>query len=149
MKRIIESRKLLDITESTDLAQLKLIYRSLMKQWHPDKFREDDAQLQEAEAKSKSIIEAYHFLVSVAPETHATYSEEYTNTTNTCGISDFEYKGTTLKVSFTDGSVYEYFSVPRNIYIKLVNSATQARFARRHIFTTYLYRNVSKSAVAA
>ena len=149
MKRIIESRKLFEITESTDLNQLKLIYRNLMKQWHPDKFREGDDQVAEAEAKSKSIIEAYHFLVSVSPETHASYSEEYTHTTTTCGITDFEYKGTTLKISFTDGSVYEYFSVPRNIYIKLVNSSTQARFARRHIFTTYLYRNVSKSAIAA
>ena len=149
MKRIIESRKLFEITESTDLSQLKLIYRNLMKQWHPDKFREGDEQAAEAEAKSKSIIEAYHFLVSVSPETHASYSQEYTTTTNTCGISDFEYKGTTLKVSFTDGSVYEYFSVPRNIYIKLVNSATQARFARRHIFATYIYRNVTKSAIAA
>jgi curved DNA-binding protein CbpA len=149
MKRIIESRKLLEITEQTDLTQLKLIYRSLMKQWHPDKFREGHEQASEAEAKSKSIIEAYHFLVSVSPETHASYSEEYNNTINTCGIVDFEYKGSTLKVTFTDASIYEYFSIPRNIYIKLVNSATQARFARRHIFTTYLYRNVSKSALAA
>ncbi len=149
MKRIIESRKLLEITEQTDLNQLKLIYRSLMKQWHPDKFREGDALAAEAEAKSKSIIEAYHFLVSIAPETHAATAVDYANTTSNCGISDFEYKGTTLKVSFTDGSNYEYFGVPRNIYIKLVNSATQARFARRHIFSTYLYRNISKSAIAA
>ena len=149
MKRIIESRKILEVTEHADLSELKLIYRNLMKQWHPDKFREGDEQAAVAEAKSKSIIEAYHFLVSVSPETHASYSEEYNNTINTCGIADFEYKGSTLKVSFTDGSVYEYFSVPRNSYIKLVNSATQARFARRHIFTTYLYRNVSKSAIAA
>jgi hypothetical protein len=149
MKRIIESRKLFAITENTDLGQLKLIYRNLMKQWHPDKFREGDEKAAEAEAMSKNIIEAYHFLVSIAPETHAAAASEYNATTNNCGISDFEYKGTTLKVSFTDGSTYEYFSVPRNIYIKLVNSATQARFARRHIFSTYLYRNVTKSAVAA
>jgi DnaJ-class molecular chaperone len=149
MKRIIESRRLLEISEQTDLSQLKLIYRNLMKQWHPDKFREGDEQAAIAEQKSKSIIEAYHFLVSVSPETHATYSEEYNNTINNCGIADFEYKGTTLKVTFTDTAVYEYFGVPRNSYIKLVNSATQARFARRHIFTTYLYRKASKNAIAA
>jgi DnaJ-class molecular chaperone len=149
MKRIIEARKLLEITEQTSLNELKLVYRSLMKQWHPDKFLEEDGSRVEAETKSKSIIEAYHFLVSVSPETHASYSEEYANTINNCGISDFEYKGTTLKVMFTNGTSYEYFSVPRNIYIKLVNSATQARFARRHIFTTYIYRNVSKNAIAA
>lgn len=147
MKRIIESRKLLETTQVTTLAELKIIYRNLMKQWHPDKFRESDEQAAEAEMKSKSIIEAYHFLVSVSPETHATYADAYNTTTGTCIIVDFEHKGTTLRVSFSDGSSYEYFGVPRNTYIKLVNAPAQARFARRHIFTTYLYRNISKSAV--
>ena len=149
MKRIIESRKLLEVSEQTDLNQLKLIYRNLMKQWHPDKFREGDEQAAIAEQKSKSIIEAYHFLVSVSPETHAANSHEYNSTINNCGIVDYEYKGTTLKVNFTDSAVYEYFGVPRNTYIKLVNSATQARFARRHIFTSFLYRKTNKSTVAA
>jgi hypothetical protein len=98
---------------------------------------------------SKSIIEAYHFLVSVSPETHATYAQEYENTTNTVGIDNFEYKGQTLKIIFLDGCSYEYFAVPNNIYNKLLNSPTPARFARRHIFSTYIYRNVSKSMVLA
>src|SRR5689334_4736790 len=118
MKRIIEHRKLFNITQDTDLAQLKTLYRNLMKEWHPDKFQ-DDAQKAEAENRSKAIIEAYHFLVSISPETHTSNLEEYTATTTNAGIDDFVYKGQTLKVTFQDGSVYEYFGVPKNIYNKL------------------------------
>jgi molecular chaperone HscB len=143
MKRIIEHRKLFNITQDTDLAQLKTAYRNLIKEWHPDKFQ-DNERKEEAEVKSKSIIEAYHFLVSIAPETHEQNLEEYTLTTNTSGIEDFMYKGQTLKIIFQNGSVYEYFAVPKNVYNKLVNSPTLSRFARRHIFFSYVYRNISK-----
>ena len=71
MKRIIEYRRLLDITPDTDLTGLKSTYRNLIKEWHPDKFNGDDERKAEAEEKSKNIIEAYHFLVSIAPETKA------------------------------------------------------------------------------
>lgn len=143
MRRITDHRKLFDVTSNADLGQLKTIYRNLIKEWHPDKFQEGDNLKAEAEAKSKAIIEAYHFLVSISPETHAMNAEVYTQTINTYGIDDFSYKGQTLKVTFQDGSIYEYFGVPKNIYSKLINAPTQARFARRHIFTTYLHRNVS------
>ena len=114
-----------------------------MKEWHPDKFQDDEARKSEAEIKSKEIIAAYHFLVSISPETNKQNLEEYTRTINTSGIDDFMYKGQTLKVTFQDGSVYEYFGVPKNVYNKLINSSTQARFARRHIFDSYTYRKVS------
>jgi len=147
MKTIINSRKLLDITQDADLGKLKVNYRNLMKEWHPDKFQADDERSAEAEIKSKSIIEAYHFLVSISPETHALNLEEYNLTTNSA-ITDFLYKGQTLQITFQDGSMYEYFSVPKNIYNKLLSSSTRTRFARRHIFHSYVYRKVTKAAVA-
>ncbi len=147
MKRVIDYRKLFNINSNTNLAELKIIYRNLMKEWHPDKFSEDEEQKASAEIKSKSIIEAYHFLVSISPETHTSNAEEYNLITNTSGIDDFLYKGQTLKITFQNGSVYEYFGVPKNVYNKLVNSSTVSRFARRHIFYSYTYRNVSKATV--
>ncbi len=143
MKRIIEYRRLLDITPNADLAELKTTYRNLIKEWHPDKYIDEERKA-EAEHKSKSIIEAYHFLVSIAPETQAFNLEGYTHTTNNSGIEDYSYKGQTLKITFQDGSVYEYFGIPKNIYNKFLNSSTLLRFARRHIFYSYTYRNVSK-----
>ncbi len=144
MKRVVEHRKLLGITKDADLAELKVIYRNLMKEWHPDKFEGDESAKLEAEAKSKAIIEAYHFLVSLSPETHLQNKEAYTNTITTSGIEDFSYKGQTLKVIFNDGSAYEYFNVPKATYNKLINSATQVRFARRHIFESFVFRKSAK-----
>ena len=145
MKKILQYRKLFGTDKTATLKDLKSIYRNFMKEWHPDKFSNDPEGLANAEHKSKEIIEAYHFLVSIAPETHAAQLEAYTTTLNTATIADYQYKGTILEINFSDGSKYEYFEVPKAIYTKLVNSDKPARFARRHICDTYLYRNLTGS----
>jgi len=148
MKRINEYKKLFKVEPDTDLKTLKTTYRSLVKEWHPDNFQEGDAMVAEAEIKSRQIIDAYHFLVSIAPETIAANLEEY-NSTYESGIADFKHKGLLLEVSFMDGATYEYFGVPKSVYIKLVNSDKQLRFAKRNIFNSYLYRKSKKGVLVA
>ena len=75
--------------------------------------------------------------------------EDYTNIITSSIIVDFNYKGTTLTITYAEGNCYEYFEVPRSIYIKLVNADTPARFARRHICGSFTYREVSKVASVA
>lgn len=149
MKKIVDFRKLLEVDKNADLQTLKTVYRSLMKTWHPDKFTESAEARESAEEKSKSIIEAYHFLVSIAPETRNLSFAEYTLTTTTSTIADYDYQNQVLKVTFTDGNVYEYFDVPRAVYIKLVNADSPGRFARRHIYNNFVYRSTSRIAVGA
>lgn len=149
MRRIISYRKLLGVEEAIELRELKTVYRNLMKDWHPDKFQDNPDQQREAEEKSKKIIEAYHFLVSIAPETKELTLAEYTQTTTEAGIDDFEYKSEILTISFSDGAMYEYYGVPKAIYVKLINAETPARFARRHIYHAYLYRSTSKLVPAS
>jgi len=149
MKKIVDYRKLLNVTEAAELQELKTVYRGLMKTWHPDKYTEDASLKLEAEEKSKQIIEAYHFLVSIAPETRNQSFAEYTITTTTSGIADFEYKSQVLTVYFADGSAYEYFDVPKEVYRKLINAESPGRFARRHIFNSYVYRSLSKLVASA
>ena len=144
MKRIGDYRRLLGVTNTTGLKELKTVYRNFMKDCHPDKFFDNEELKLEAEERSKLIIEAYHFLVSIAPETHALGFSEYTATTTSSNISDFEWEATKLKIFFIDGSVYEFFDVPRNVYVKLINAESQGRFARRHIYKSFLYRNITK-----
>ena len=148
MKKIIEYRKLLGVEKTAELKELKAIYRNFMKDWHPDKFQDNHEEKLAAEEKSKSFIEAYHFLVSIAPETHALQLEQYTEVITSSKIVNFQYKSQTLQVNFADGSSYEYFGLPKNIYGKLVNSDTPDRFARRHIYHSYVYRKVSKALEA-
>ncbi len=119
-----------------------------MKEWHPDKFQEGNEQ-EEAQEKSKKLIEAYHFLVSISPETHADAFEEYSNIISSSTIVDLIYKGGNLNITYAEGNSYEYFDVPRALYIKLVNADTPGRFARRHICGSFVYREVSKATTEA
>jgi len=139
MKKIFESRTLLGVDKNAELKDLKSVYRTLMKDWHPDKFQDNHEQKAVAEEKSKEIIEAYHFLVSIAPETAAESLPEYTQTT-AVAIRDYSYKAQTLEINFADGNNYEYFDVPRGVYQKMVNSESPARFARRHVYHSFVYR---------
>ena len=149
MKKIVDYRKLMEVDKNADLQTLKSVYRALMKIWHPDKFSDSSDAKHEAEAKSKTIIEAYHFLVSIAPETRNQSFAEYTITTTTSMIVDYEYHQQVLKVSFADGNIYEYFDVPKAVYVKLVNADSPGRFARRHIYNNFVYRSTSRIAASA
>jgi DnaJ-class molecular chaperone len=147
MKKIVDFRRLLEVTEKATLAELKSVYRSLMKTYHPDKFPEGEERTN-AEHTSKNMIEAYHFLVSIAPETRDQNLQAYTETTTNSNIQDFDFKSQVLTVEFLDGNVYEYFDVPKAVYVKLVNADSRGRFARRHIFTSYVYRSTSRLVAA-
>ena len=142
MKRINQYKKLFNVEQEIELSALKKTYRNLVKEWHPDKFQEGDDKAVEAEVKSREIIDGYHFLISIAPETKAKYLEEYTQTCTGvgAGIHNFQHKGLLLEVTFSDGTTYEYFGVPKKVYQKMVNSEKQMRFAKRSIFNSYLYR---------
>ncbi len=140
MKKIAEYRKLLEVDKSASLKDLKNIYRNVMKETHPDKFINDEAGKLEAEEKSKSVIEAYHFLVSINEETQEKYKEEYTDTISNSIITDFYLEKSILKVEHLNGQMFEYIGVPRNTYIKMVNSDSPSRFARRHIYGNFVYR---------
>jgi DnaJ-class molecular chaperone len=143
-KKIIDSRKLLGATARTDLKELGVLYKGLMKTHHPDRFQ-DEAERHRAEESSKHIIDAYHFLVSIHPETHAANKEEFERTATTSVISDWRYKAMTLHLIFGDGSEYEYFGVPANVYNKFVNNNGNLRFARRHILNVFTYRRIKKT----
>jgi len=145
MKRINEYKKLFGVEKEIELKALKTSYRNLVKEWHPDKFQDGDALREEAEVNSRKIIDGYHFLVSIAPETKAANLEEYTETITNAGIADFQHKGMLLEITFLDGTTYEYFGVTRQIYIKMVNSDKLNRFAKRTIYPNYLYRKSKKT----
>lgn len=140
MKRIKEFKKLFGVEKEIDLKSLKKKYRTLVKEWHPDKFQEGDPRQREAEVKSRSVIEGYHFLVSMAPETKAAYFEAYTETITKAAIADYQHKGLLLEVTFTDGTTYEYFGVTKKIYLKMIQAGNLNRFARRSIYPNHEYR---------
>ena len=149
MKRINKYKKLFSVDEDTNLKTLKKTYRNLVKEWHPDKFQENDSKAVEAELKSREIIDGYHFLVSIAPETIAANLDVYTETITNSGIADYIHKGLLLEITFLDGSTYEYFGVTKQIYIKMINSNKLNRFAKRTIYPNYIYRKSKRTTQEA
>lgn len=146
-KKIAEYRKLFDVSKTASLKELKAKYRGFMKDLHPDLIV-DAEERHAAEERSKEIIEAYHFLVSIAPETQEKVKEEYLKTTSTSGILDYYFENGVLYIQFLDGNTFEYFGVPKQTYIKMVNAESPGRFARRHIYNAFVYRSASKLVAA-
>lgn len=145
MQKIIDSRKILGVSKDNDLKEIKKTYRNLMKELHPDVFQGAEEDKVVFEEKSKKVIEAYQLLSSIAPETREQGREHYNETISKCMIEDYSYNKQTLLIKFDDGTSYEYFEVPKSIYTKLINSDSPARFSRRHIYHTYVYRKVTKA----
>ncbi|MEN8810591.1 MAG: J domain-containing protein, partial [Flavobacteriales bacterium] len=90
MKRIKEYKEVFEVEGPLVLKDLKSKYRNLVKEWHPDKFQEE-AKKEEAGIKSSQIIDAYHFLVSIAPETKEANLDEYNATITNSKIADFQH----------------------------------------------------------
>ncbi len=145
MKRINQYKKLFNVEQNIELGSLKKTYRNLVKEWHPDKFQEHDPLYEEAQLKSKEIIDGYHFLVSISEETKASNLDDYMETISECSIDDYRHKGQLLEITFTDGSCYEYFGVTKSMFLKLQNADNLMRFAKRNIFNSYIYRRSKKS----
>ncbi|MBD44748.1 MAG: molecular chaperone DnaJ [Flavobacteriaceae bacterium] len=145
MKRINEYKKLFGVEKEIELKPLKKSYRNLVKEWHPDKFLNGDFLQEEAEINSRRIIDGYHFLVSIAPETKELNLSDYTNTITNSDIEDYKHKGLLLEITFLDGSTYEYFGVTKQVYIKMINSNKLNRFAKRSIYPNYMYRKTKSS----
>ncbi len=145
MKRINEYKKLFGVEKEIDLKVLKKSYRNLVKEWHPDKFQEGDALQKEAEIQSRKIIDGYHFLVSIAPETKEKNLPEYTETITNAAIADYQHKGLLLEIVFTDGTTYEFFGITKPIYLKMVNAGNLNRFAKRNIYSKYTYRKSKRT----
>ena len=148
MKRITEFRKLYNSDRSTTLAEMKLTYRKLVKEYHPDKFQ-DEVKKTEAEEVSKKVIEGYHFLVSISPETAAANKDKYIESISNSLVVDFNHKGQVLRLDFSDGNSYEYFGVSRDLYLKMCQSDIQTRFARRKICEAFTYRAVTQQPIVA
>jgi DnaJ-class molecular chaperone len=149
MRRINAYKKMFNVEGEIDLKVLKTTYRGLVKKWHPDKFQDDDSQKIEAEEKSQQIIDGYHFLVSISPESKLADLENYKTRTTVTGIADFQFEKQILEVTFMDGAVYEYFGVSPAVFRKMVNTDKLMRFSKRNIFNSYLYRQSKKGAVKA
>ncbi len=48
----------------------------------------------------------------------------------------------TLEIEFQNGSVYQYYEVPLNIYEELMKAPSHGKFFHAHIRNVYRYRRI-------
>lgn len=147
MKEVIESRKLLGAAPGLTLKELSTLYKSLMKQHHPDRFQ-DTGEREAAEAMSQRIIAAYKLLEALHPETQAAKAGEFEETLAS-GIANWQYRGQVLRMVFGDGSEHAFYGVPPKTYNKFVGTDATPRFVRRHLAGAYPRRRLAGAAVEA
>lgn len=147
MKRINEYKKLYNVDKEIDLKEIKSTYRKFVKEWHPDKFQDPQEKL-EAEEFSLKIIDGYHFLVSIAPQTIEKNLEEYTETITNSSVVNYHHKSMLLEVNFSDGNTYEYFGVNQKKFQKFINAKSMNNFGRSHIYKSFVYRKAKRKVEA-
>jgi hypothetical protein len=147
MRRINEYKKLYKVEKGIDLREIKSTYKNFVKEWHPDKFQDPQKKIQ-AEENTIKIIDGYHFLVSIAPQTRENNLAEYTETITNSKVINYHHKSMLLEVNFADGNTYEYFGVNRRLFIKFINAKSINNFGKRHIFKSFLYRKAKRTVEA-
>ena len=148
MRRINEYKKLYKVENEIDLKEIKSTYRNFVKECHPDKFQDPQKKI-EAEEFAIKIIDAYHFLVSIAPQTIENNLEEYIETITNSRVVNYQHKNKLLEVNFADGNTYEYFGVNKNKFNKFINAKSINNFGKRHIFNSFLYRKAKRTVETA
>lgn len=63
---------------------------------------------------------------------------------NSSNISSIGYDpmSQTLEVAFNSGGIYQYYNVPENIYINLMNAGSKGKYHHTHIKGRYNYKRV-------
>ena len=47
-----------------------------------------------------------------------------------------------LQIQFVDGSMYEYYDVPKNIYIDLITASSAGKYFHKYIKDVYRYSKI-------
>lgn len=57
-------------------------------------------------------------------------------------IRSLGYRSLTLEVEFTEGGVYQYFSVPKKIFLEFIRAESKGRYFQEQIRDRFQYRKV-------
>jgi len=72
-REITEARKVLELPESSTMAEIKSRYRALIARWDPDRCREDKDRCNEM---TRRVIAAYKTIVAYCSQYKYSFSEE-------------------------------------------------------------------------
>ena len=68
--------------------------------------------------------------------------EKYSVASSNISSIGYDPSLNTLEVEFWNGSIYQYFNVPKNLHEKLMETPLKGRFLHKHIKDAYPYSRV-------
>lgn len=68
--------------------------------------------------------------------------ERYSVASSNIASIGYDEQSQTLEVEFLNGSIYQYYNVPKNIYDQLMNDPSKGRFLHTYIKNAYPYSPV-------
>lgn len=138
---------ILELSYTASTAEIKIAYRDLIKQWHPDKFPNDVEKQNIANEKSKEINNAYYFLIKHykenKPKTEKDAAEEFIwkkVTSSNLHSVGYNEKDKLLRIIFKNGGKYEYENVPKTVFNQLMTASSKGKFAQKNICYNYRYK---------
>ena len=137
---------------------IKKAFRDLIKAWHPDKFKDDIVSNAEATERSILIIEAYEILRNYVPPDDADIYlpsfkavkqdsqlrqdiiRERVKSSNLYSVG-YSIEMQILQIEYTNGRIYEYYDVPKSVFMELLNSESKGKYANRNICFSFRYNS--------
>lgn len=68
--------------------------------------------------------------------------DRYTVSSSNISSVGYDPAAETLEVEFVNGSIYQYYNVPENMYQQLMNESSKGRFLNAYIRNSYPYTRV-------
>lgn len=142
-----QHRAILELAAPFDEPALKVAYRKLIRQWHPDRFSNSPQQFAEATEKAKLINVAYEYLAEFLEENGGRYrSVTEPVPSKRWSWSDIQprrrYEGKTYTAGFPDQSVTEIFLRSSHIVSTGYNQSSRMLYIKFSGNTVYRYYDV-------
>jgi curved DNA-binding protein CbpA len=163
--------EILGITRSSTKAEIKKAYREQIKKWHPDKFHSSPEKIHHALEVTKRINEAFELLENYEPlkirdSDNVPKSYKKRQTTSAFNYRSSPPKATrldilrtgvkssniisvgydknlkVLQVEFLNGSIYQYYEVPEQVFTDLLKTASKGKFFNSQISLHFRHENV-------
>ena len=65
-------------------------------------------------------------------------------TSSSIASAGYSAEGSTLEIEYQNGSVYQYFAVPKSLFDSLLESDSKGAFVRARILGHYPYRRIER-----
>lgn len=143
-KKLLECFKMLGISPTRSLEEIRTAYRNQLKIWHPDKVSSKEAHIIEKHTiRSQKINYAYEFLKSSISLVHNNTNEKtetdtglgrvYVVSSNLKWVK-YNRDNSILAVHFKGSSgTYSYFNVRPQLYEELLKAPSKGKYFIRYI----------------